>query len=175
MKILVTLDGSPFSESVLPAAASLAQAAAGSEVRLVMVISSTEPEIWSDVPDYPMETRARVDPTGGLLPLPMPGARAVEDPSQAAQRRRVTAMEYLEGISRRYFGGRARVTVLEGDHPAKEVLRLVEVERPQVIAMATHGRTGLATIVMGNMTQAMMKSAGVPLLLVRPSGLRSAA
>ena len=80
--------------------------------------------------------------------------------------------EYLEQAARslrtdvRAVNGLA----LEG-HPATAILRAAQEERAAVIAMATHGRTGLARLVMGSVAEAVVRSATIPILVVRPPSL----
>ena len=171
--MLVPLDGSAFSEAVLPSAAALVTPE--TEVVLVTVVrESGARTTWATTHDYLGETKARVDPIiGGTMPLPSarPPGRLVEAPLQAEERARVEAQEYLERIARRYFAGRARVAVLYGGDPAQELLELVRKEKPDLVAMATHGRTGLAEMVLGSVTHKLLGAGLAPMLLVRPNGL----
>jgi nucleotide-binding universal stress UspA family protein len=80
--------------------------------------------------------------------------------------------EYLEDLSRRYFNSRAKAVVHVADDAVEEVRAIIAEEKPDIVAMATHGRTGVASLLTGSMAKALLESAGVPLLLVRPEGLR---
>jgi nucleotide-binding universal stress UspA family protein len=48
---------------------------------------------------------------------------------------------------------------------------VAEDEDADVIAMATHGRTGLARLLMGSVATRTIETAKKPVLLVRPSSL----
>ncbi|MCI0342511.1 MAG: universal stress protein [Planctomycetales bacterium] len=75
-------------------------------------------------------------------------------------------------------GIRARLRVAFGD-PAAEILLLARAEKADLLALATHGRTGLARAVFGSVAEAVLREAPVPLLVVRtaetPEPARSAA
>lgn len=59
--------------------------------------------------------------------------------------------------------------VADGD-PASEILEACSVHRADLIAMSTHGRSGLSRWVLGSVTEKVLRTAGVPMLVV-PSGL----
>jgi nucleotide-binding universal stress UspA family protein len=93
--------------------------------------------------------------------------RAVDTDSEVSD-----AARYLESVGARLWGqGRVPhtravigsaisvITEAAGDWPA------------DVIAMATHGRSGLAQLVMGSVTTATLRAARVPLLVVRPPAM----
>ena len=58
------------------------------------------------------------------------------------------------------------LTVLHGD-PASAVVRRAEEIDASVIAMATHGRTGLARTVLGSVAGEVLRRSSIPVLLVR--------
>jgi nucleotide-binding universal stress UspA family protein len=57
--------------------------------------------------------------------------------------------------------------LLQGD-PALEVIGLAERENPDLIVMSSHGRSGLARLVMGSIAEAVMRGAPCPILVVKP-------
>jgi nucleotide-binding universal stress UspA family protein len=57
--------------------------------------------------------------------------------------------------------------VIDGD-AAREIAEVAWLERIDLIVMATHGRTGLARLVLGSVATRTLQTAGVPVLLVRP-------
>ena len=60
--------------------------------------------------------------------------------------------------------------------PVVEILRAAEVKGADMIVMATHGRTGLARIVMGSVAEQVVRRAPCPVITVRPvEALASAA
>jgi nucleotide-binding universal stress UspA family protein len=54
------------------------------------------------------------------------------------------------------------------------IVQLAHDEQADLIAMATHGRSGLTRVVLGSTTTGTVQNAGVPLLIVRPTGLATA-
>jgi nucleotide-binding universal stress UspA family protein len=83
--------------------------------------------------------------------------------------RRDDAESYLQGVARRYMdaGAKVRIRVLEGS-PAGAILDAAKREKASMIAMTTHGRTGIMRWLMGSVADQIIRSSEVPLLLVRP-------
>jgi nucleotide-binding universal stress UspA family protein len=61
--------------------------------------------------------------------------------------------------------------VLHRDDAADAIVDYVRDVRASLIAMATHGRTGLARVALGSVTAAVLHNAPCPVLVVRPDGL----
>jgi len=61
------------------------------------------------------------------------------------------------------------VLVREGS-VAEAIVRAAEEERIDVIAMATHGRSGLQRVVYGSVAEQVLRSSARPVLLVRVPG-----
>ncbi len=61
--------------------------------------------------------------------------------------------------------------VLHSDHAARAIVDYACRVRASLIAMSTHGRTGLARIALGSVTAAVVHTAPCPVLVVRPDGL----
>jgi nucleotide-binding universal stress UspA family protein len=86
--------------------------------------------------------------------------RSIED---AAMRR---LQEYLTDADRR----RGAVAILEqSDEPASEILRYATSANIDLIVMGTHGRTGLARVVLGSVAEAVVRAAPCPVLTVHPA------
>ena len=63
---------------------------------------------------------------------------------------------------------RGAVAVVErSDEPASEILRYAEAAGIQLIVVGTHGRTGLARLVLGSVAEAVVRAAPCPVLTVR--------
>jgi nucleotide-binding universal stress UspA family protein len=85
-------------------------------------------------------------------------AEAVE-PSQA----------YLTRIQKNLKeDGVASVTRLEYGRPVDEILHLAHPDRHRLIAMTTHGRSGLRRALMGSVAEATLRRAPLPVILNRP-------
>lgn len=64
-------------------------------------------------------------------------------------------------------GYRVSVIVRFGE-PAATIIETAEQEQVDLVAMATHGRTGVRRLVLGSVAETVMRGVGVPVLLVRP-------
>ena len=85
------------------------------------------------------------------------------------------ARESLERLAEtlRADGWHVRVQVVAGG-VAASIANVASEERIDVIAMATHGRSGLARQVLGSVATETLQRATTPLLLLRPTGLQHA-
>jgi nucleotide-binding universal stress UspA family protein len=63
-------------------------------------------------------------------------------------------------------GVRAERRLVEGD-PATEVLRVAQEIGADLIVMGTHGRTGLARLLMGSVAEQVMRQAHCPVLTLK--------
>lgn len=53
-------------------------------------------------------------------------------------------------------------------HPADEILGFIRNSGINLIAMATHGRSGISSLVMGSVANRIVRESRIPVLLVRP-------
>ena len=142
-KILVPLDGSELAEKVLPHVTALAKAS-GAEVTLATVVQFT---------------------VGAV------GAKLEAMPEAVAERKaalRVEALIYLEKVQRdlKGKGVTAHCAALEGD-VASQIIAFAEQKGFDLLAMATHGRTGIDRFVMGSIAEKVVRGTVKPVLLVR--------
>jgi nucleotide-binding universal stress UspA family protein len=95
-------------------------------------------------------------------------------PYRTLQTRNAKAQQYLEAVRMRLRrrGSRARILVRSGD-PAREIPACADAERVQLIAMSTHGRSGLRRTLFGSVAEAVLRRASVPVLLVRGTAARA--
>ncbi|HZQ05338.1 MAG TPA: universal stress protein [Anaerolineae bacterium] len=142
-KILVPLDGSRFSEAVLPHIHALAKCT-GAEVVLLRVVPT---------PLY--ETLLIGSVPSGVIATPEHDTHA-----QAEGYLQRVAYDELPDVSVRLevCGGPTADTIL--DYAAG-----IEAD---LIAMTTHGRSGLAHLVMGSVAEEIVRRSHLPVLLVRP-------
>jgi len=63
-------------------------------------------------------------------------------------------------------GVETRIRIISGK-PAEEIVRQAEIGGFDLIAMATHGRTGLERVVMGSVAEEVVRSSPVPTLLCK--------
>lgn len=67
-------------------------------------------------------------------------------------------------------GAKARGEVLVGD-PADRIVTFAREERASLVAMSTHGRTGLARWIRGSTAERVLRTSPIPVLLSNPFGL----
>ena len=140
-RILVPLDGSELAERIIPYAVSLANALA-SQVSLLRIFDSV-PEQWAD-------------PTRG---------RYLD---QMTSSFRNQALDYLERIAAplRREGLTVTCSAHEGN-PSELIINESSREADTLIAMSTHGRSGVNRWVMGSVTDKVLHGVDAPLLIVR--------
>ena len=96
---------------------------------------------------------------------------ALETIDQAEDRTRQVAEDYLNDVARELFPNGTRTEVISGENPAREIIKYALREHIGMIALATHGRTGLTKIMMGSVAAELLQDHVAPLFLVRPEGL----
>ena len=141
-KILVPLDGSPPSENVLPFAEKLAKALDAS-LALLHIVSPS---------DYFGPGLAPVW-QGDLL-------RSLEEQAQ----------EYLGRVAKGIAGRGLKVDTTVGmGFVADEIVRFAGRAEAHLIALSSHGRSGLGRWVMGSVAEAVVQRATLPCLIIRPT------
>ncbi len=142
-QILATLDGSRLAEAILQPVRILATRM-GAAVTLFHVVA---------VPD---SVRAMAREAGITL-------------DEVVAQERARAQRYLDGVARRLRDAGIAVATATGvGDAAVEIVRCAERERFDLIALATHGRSGLQRWINGSVADAVLHAATLPLLLVRP-------
>ncbi len=141
-RILVPLDGSPLAEAILPEVTG-AEPRLGAEVILLRVALAHA---------FP-----GVDP----IHLADEEVRVVEE-----------AEAYLATMAERLAREAVSVkTAVRYGQPAAEIIDHVAFERADLVAMSTHGRSGLSRLVMGSVAEEVVRKAKVPVLLLRAQGI----
>jgi len=143
-KILVPLDGSPFSEAVLPHVKALVQAT-GAEVILLRVLPTP---IYNLVfaSDTPMPRRANPEYDSRTL-----------------------AETYLDHLAFDHFPGNADVRLeVSGGSTADVILEFAAGQDVDLIAMTTHGRSGISRLMLGSVAEQVVQRSHLTVLLVRP-------
>lgn len=143
-RILVPLDGSAEAETALALAEQLA---AAQQAQLVL-LRAVEPFTWADTEGGPV-----LDTYPSLLEQAMNDAEA-------------SLAERARDLESR--GRRTEHAVLMGQ-PAATILDYETDHHPDLVVMATHGRSGLARFAMGSVTDRVVREGGAPVLVIRRS------
>jgi nucleotide-binding universal stress UspA family protein len=90
------------------------------------------------------------------------------DPFPIAQAEAEAAQTYLAGVASRLRAGGLQVDHEHPDGPPAEIIvqRARELGA-ELIALTTHGRTGLGRVVLGSVAESVLRRAPCPLLLLR--------
>lgn len=144
-KIVVPLDGSDLAEQIMPYAAGLA-GALGVPVQLLHVV---EPALLDAANTDELSQPVYLD--------------------QVLQHQEDWARSYLLGVAEllRADGAQVDVNVARG-LPEEAIVEAAQSGGRHLVAMATHGRTGLERLVMGSVADKVLHRCTVPLLLFRP-------
>ena len=82
------------------------------------------------------------------------------------------ALTMLKELAAQWLPGLKYETLTEsafvGD-TAKAILTVAQEIKPDVIVMSTHGRSGLARLVLGSVTDSVIREAPCPVVTIRPS------
>lgn len=144
-KILVCLDGSPLAEQILPHASAQTERF-GSKMVLLQVISA----------------RGTISAPGiEAMPIPVPLDQMPQDEAAAKQ--------YLEGLAQplRHKGLDVECLTLIGS-PGERIVKYAEENDFDLVALATHGRSGLGRLVFGSVADHIIRNSGRPILLIKP-------
>lgn len=141
-RVLVPLDGSALAEGILPFVLQVA-GPLDLEIELLRVVRPVPPSVTELSRDV-----------------------VVED----AEARLEECRAYLEAVARDLVdrGVRVRVHARRGE-PAAEIVRAARELGADLIAMTTHGRSGLGRLLHGSVAAAVLRDAHVPVLLLRVS------
>jgi nucleotide-binding universal stress UspA family protein len=94
---------------------------------------------------------------------------AIENSMEFAMADRGAAREYLMGKQEALEQAGVRVkSIVRIGSPVGVILDVVEEEKATMIALATHGASGIPRLLMGSVTEGLLRKTSVPVLAVRP-------
>lgn len=166
MRILVTLDGSQLAERALAAMAPLLKSW-GAETSLLTVLDPGEEHDTVDADRF-------LDlPRGYASSLALQGApvkvqhRLVEDRGQALEAARIAAEEELIKQAEAYLEGVpwAAHVIFARDVP-EAIASFVEANGISLVALSTHGRSGLGQAIFGSVASEVVRQLHVPAVIV---------
>jgi nucleotide-binding universal stress UspA family protein len=95
----------------------------------------------------------------------------VERYHEAFERQNALSQAYLDGLQARFEErGIQAVTQLAFGSVVKAILNLASQTGTDLIAMATHGISGLARVSYGSVAAGVLQAADIPILLIRNAG-----
>lgn len=144
--IVVALDGSERAEQSLELTARLADA-------------------W----DATLTLLRAVPPPTPFVTAPTYMPHAIEATQTALERGTEESEAYLAEVDRQLRGRGLHVAtkVLVGTSPAHGILEHIAAESTDLVAIASHGRTGLKRVLLGSVADKIVRAAPVPVLLTR--------
>jgi nucleotide-binding universal stress UspA family protein len=148
-KILVPLDGSKLGEAALPYVEAL--------------VSKMLPEVEIEITLLQVLTSSAVSPFGGETSAP------VDYTGEEMEQMKNGALAYLDktGQALSDKGYTASSAIAIGD-ASEEIVRVSEEIEADLIAIATHGRSGLSRWAFGSVAEKVLRRGGrVPIVMVR--------
>ena len=147
-RILMPLDGSKVGEAALPYVEDLvSKLLPGSKVEITLI------QVVSSLTYYIIAGEAGVK---------------VPYTEKEMEQIKKKAMDYLEqtGEGLKSKGATVKIKVGIGN-PADEIIRVADEINANLIAMSTHGRSGISRWAFGSITDRVLRGAAKPILLVR--------
>jgi len=143
-RILVTLDGSKVGESAIPYAEVLAQVV-GAELVLFQALEPVKP--------FTGEGDVSITP---------------EMIKKEEERREGSAIAYLDSVEKvLQERGLSTSSAIVLGSPAEQIIDYAEANAIDLIAMSTHGRSGIGRWVFGSVTDKVLHAGDMPLLTIR--------
>jgi nucleotide-binding universal stress UspA family protein len=136
-KILVPLDGSTLAEEALSEAVALAQKDGGTTLVLLRA------------------AEAHAFPTSDPVEAQVTAVREAEEYlARVAERVKATGVKKVEASV--WYGA-----------PATAIVEAIGFQKPDLVVMTTHGRSGVGRLIMGSVAESVLRATTTPLLLLR--------
>ncbi len=174
-RVLIPVDGSPFSQQIVPHVRRLLHP---EEYEIVVLRVGKKPAKVS------LETNAPppLAPTSVPVADPELFEEQMEPETTTASVERQVYQSQVEDSYRNELKDEAQEAGLLLEEagfevsamgrigkPAEEIIRFVEQEDVDLVAMSTHGRSGLSELLFGSVAEAVVAGVSVPVLLVHPT------
>lgn len=140
-KLLIPLDGSETADRVLPLARVLAETL-----------------------HLPIELLEVVDISAATAHVAADKARYLDALIAEGE---AVSREHLKEVAENFFAGSKVVCTVERGKPAEVIIERAALEPSALIAMATHGRSGVNRWLLGSVAEKVLRGSQNPLLLVR--------
>jgi nucleotide-binding universal stress UspA family protein len=150
-KVLIPLDGSKVGEAAIPVL----------EERMI----KWSPELKVEIILLGVITMLRHWVVVGEASAPV----SYTEEEMSLIKQRVT--DYLEKTGETFRNKEADVKIMvRTGNAAEEILKAAEETNADLIAMSTHGRSGLRRLAFGSVTDKVLRGASIPVLMVRAPG-----
>ncbi len=166
MRVLVPLDGSPIALSIVPAVRRLLEVAPDTEVHLFTVLDPRRAQGIIEHPhdDSPPPT---VSSRGPSVSAPLP--RIAESHGEALTRMHAEAEDSLKAVATNHFPlANTTIHATWSAKPAEAICAIARNLDVDLVAMATHGRSGISHLLAGSVTEGVIRGLGRPVLVVGP-------
>jgi nucleotide-binding universal stress UspA family protein len=163
-RILIPLDGSPFSQHVINHIRDLFPP---KDVELILLHVAAAPS--GMIPNPPRAVSAAW--TSPLYVSAQDAARAHHPIYVTQQEASVGAnleLQLAPDAEQLEAAGYAVTVLVQFGDPATTITATAEAEHVDMVAMATHGRTGLRHLLLGSVAEQVLHTVQVPVRLVRP-------
>ena len=144
--ILIPTDGSALSDKAVRTAARLARVCNAKITALNVIPPYTEP-VYSE----------------GMAVVPSSSRKKYKDSTEQSARRALGRVE----AGARSAGAPCSSTFVVGDKPWESIIRVARSEKCDLIVMASHGRGGIAGLLLGSETQKVLTHSKIPVLVCR--------
>lgn len=144
--ILVPTDGSKLSQKAVAAAAKLAKAT-GAKLTGVYVIPPYTPPVYGE----------------GVAYVPEMTPKAYKELTEKEAKRALAAVEVEADAA----GVPSKTVMLTHDHAWDGIIRTAKAKKCDLIVMASHGRKGLAGLLLGSETTKVLTHSKIPVLVCR--------
>lgn len=160
LRVLVPLDGSSLSEAALSPAIHLVEALAEPHQGILHLTKVIEPIAMYAKGGFASDMDEEM-----LYAARKYMAKVIED-VQVAEPKSTLSLNY--SVELESDVAHTLVKLAEGSDTVREKRNTEDIEHYDLIAMSTHGRNGLQRWVMGSVTDRVLNSTQLPMLIVRP-------
>ncbi len=151
-RILVPLDGSKLGEAALDVVEKFLVADSKNESEIVLLGVVTAVTHWI---------------AGGESGIDAVPASPIPYTEEELNSIKKSVLKYLDSVASRLIRHGVSVkTEVSTGHADREILKAVESMKIDIIAMSTHGRSGLSHLAFGSVTEKVLRQATVPVLTV---------
>lgn len=174
MRIIIALDGSQIGEAAVRAVAAWAQESPA-EIHLVSILHPDEihetPSERLVAERSPLVQVGSSGSYGGaLFTIPQPRVRLAENRGQALERVHEERMDYLRMVAARHLPDMSVACHVESsEETAEAIVHTAEELEGDLIAIATHGRSGFSRVLLGSIAEAVVRTSTIPVVLVGPA------